>query len=188
MNPEGQDLYKSSGATAVADAPTPQPTAAGSAARPPADGAFSWTASEYIEHDRGGGWYFLLLIATAVLAAGVYFLTKEYFAAGTIVAVGLIVGMYARRKPRQMTYELSPSGLRIGEKMYNYGLFKSFALVKDGLLNSIQLAPLKRLMPPISVFYDAADEEKISDILGQHLPYEEAKPDTVDRLSRRLKF
>lgn len=186
MNPEGEDLYKPSGGTAVADAPAPQ--SAGSPPKPPTDNTFSWTASEYIDHNRGGSWYFLLLLGTAALAAGTYFLTKEYFAVGTIVAVGIIVAIYARQKPKQVTYELSNSGLRIGEKLYAYGLFKSFALLNDGGLNSVQLTPLKKLMPPISAYYEAADEEKITDILGQHLPIEEAKSNAVDRLSRRLRL
>ncbi len=186
MNPEGEDFYKASGDTAVADVPTPQ--AAGGAPKPPKDNAFTWTASEYIDHNRGGGWYLLLVLGTAALAAGTYFLTKEYFAAGTIVAVGIIVAIYARQKPKQVTYELSSSGLRIGEKLYSYSLFKSFSLMNDGGLNSIQLTPLKKLMPPISAYYQAADEEKISDILGQHLPIEEAKPSGIDRLSRRLRL
>ncbi|MBI2007971.1 hypothetical protein HYS85_01920 [Candidatus Saccharibacteria bacterium] len=186
MNPEGEDFYKASGGTAVADAPTPQ--AAGGAAKPPTKDSFTWTASEFIEHNRGGSWYLLLALGTAALAAGTYFLTKEYFAVGTIVAVGIIVAIYARQKPKQVTYELSSSGLRIGEKLYSYSLFKSFSLINDGGLNSIQLTPLKKLMPPISAYYKAADEEKISDILGQHLPIEEAKPSGIDRLSRRLRL
>ena len=186
MNPEGEDLYKPSGGTAVADAPAPQP--AGSPPKPPTDSTFSWTASEYIDHNRSDSWYLLLFLGTVALAAGTYFLTKEYFAVGTIVAVGIIVAIYARQKPKQVTYELSGSGLRIGEKLYAYSLFKSFSLVNDGMLNSVQLMPLKKLMPPISVYYEAADEEKITDILGQHLPIEEAKPHAIDRISRHLRL
>lgn len=187
MNPEGEDLYKPSGGTAVADAPAPQP-ARGASQKPPTDNSFTWTASEFIDHNRGASWYFLLLLGTAALAAGTYFVTKEYFAVGTIAAVGIIVAIYARQKPKQVTYELSNSGLRIGEKLYTYSLFKSFSLLNDGALNSVQLAPLKKLMPPISAYYQAADEEKITDILGQHLPIEEAKPSGIDRLSRRLRL
>ena len=187
MNPEGEDFYKASGGTAVADAPAPQ-TTSGSSGKPPTNDSFTWTASEYIDHNRGASWYLLLALGTAALAAGTYFLTKEYFAVGTIVAVGIIVAIYARQKPKQVTYELSSSGLRIGEKLYSYSLFKSFALVKDGLLNSVQLMPLKKLMPPISAYYQAADEEKITDILGQHLPLEQRNPSSIDRLSRRLRL
>ena len=188
MNPGGEDFYRSSGSTAVADAPRPQKAVSGSSAKPPADTTFSWTASEYIDHNRGSSWYLLLAMATGALAAVIYLLTKEYFATGAIVAVGIIAGFYAHQKPKKITYELSETGLQIGEKSYDYSLFKSFALVKDGMLNSIQLLPLKKLMPPISAYYDAADEEKIADILGEHLPYEEAKLDRIERLSRRLKF
>jgi hypothetical protein len=189
MNPEGEDFYKPAGGTdtAVADSPAPQADA-GPPAKPPTDNSFTWTASEYIDHNRGGSWYLLLALGTAALAAGTYFLTKEYFAVGTIIAVGIIIAIYARQKPKQVTYELSSSGLRIGEKLYPYSLFKSFSLINDGVLNSVQLMPLKKLMPPISVYYQAADEEKITDILGQHLPFEETKPSSIDRLSRRLRF
>lgn len=182
---DGEDFYKPAGDTIVADNPVSQAASGGT--RPPKD-SFTWTASEYIEHDRSASWYLMLFLATAALATGTYFLTKEYFAVGTIILVGIVIGIFARQKPRKITYELSRSGLRVGEKLYNYNLFRSFSLTKDGALNSVQLSPLKRLMPPLSAYYDAADEEKIADILGDHLPYEDAKPDHIDRLSRRLKF
>ena len=187
MNPDGQDFYKPEGATAVAEPPAPAP-AGGAAAKPPANDNFSWTASEYVDHNRGGSWYLMLLGGTAVLAIGMYFLTKEYFAVGVIVVLGVIVAMYAKQKPRQITYELSSSGLRIGQKLYDYSQFKSFSLVNEGSLNSVLLTPLKKLMPPITAYYQAADEEKITDILGNHLPIEETKPHSIDRLSRRLRL
>jgi hypothetical protein len=187
MNPEGEDFYKPEGSAAVAEAPKPQ-VAAAPPAKPPTDNAFTWTASEFVDHNKGASWYLILFLITAALAVGAYFLTKEYFTVGIIVVLGIIVALYARQKPKQVTYELSSSGLRIGEKLYSYNLFKSFSLVNDGALNSIQLTPLKKLMPTISAYYQAADEEKISDILGQYLPFEEAKPDSISRLSRRLRF
>lgn len=187
MNPEGEDFYKPEGTATVAEVPKPQ-AASPPPAKPPTDNAFSWTASEFIDHNKGSSWYLMLFAITAGLATGAYFLTKEYFTVGIIVVLGIIVALYARQKPKQVTYELSNSGLRIGEKLYPYNLFKSFSLVNDGALNSIQFTPLKKLMPPISAFYQAADEEKITDILSQHLPFEESKPDSISRLSRRLRF
>ena len=186
---DGEDLYKPAGGTAVADKPAPPP-AAGAARppRPPANTNLTWTASEYIEHQRGASWYFMLAVITAALAGGTYFLTKDYFAIAAIVIVGIIVGVFARRKPRELSYELNNDGLRVGEKIYSYSLFKSFAIVRDGQLNSVQLLPIKRFMPPISAYFSAADEEKIVDTIGQYLPYEERQLDAIDRLSRRLRF
>ncbi len=180
--------YKPSGGTATAPPPVLAPAPAAPPAPPSAGGPVTWVASEYIDHDRGAGWYVLLILGVAILSTIVYFLTKDYFAIGTIVIVGVIVGFVAGKKPRQLNYELSASGIRIGDKLYSFGLFKSFSIVKDGALSSIQLTPIKRFMPPVSAYYAAGDEEKIVDTIGAYLPYEERGLDAIDRLSRRLRF
>jgi hypothetical protein len=152
------------------------------------DSVVAWVASEYIEHERNTSWYVLLAVITVGLAAGIYFLTKDIFATVIIAVVGLIVGVFAGRKPRQMEYELSSSGLRIGEKSYPYSLFRTFSIIKDGAINSVNLTPIKRFMPPISAYYAPKDEEQITKMLGNYLPYEESKLDSIDRLSRHLRF
>ncbi len=148
----------------------------------------TWTASEYIDHERGMGWYALLLLATLIIAALTYLITKDYFATGTIVALGIIVGLFVRRKPQEITYELSARGLKADAKEYEYSLFKSFSIVEDGAMTSLSLYPVKRFMPPISVYFAPEQEEKIVKVIGEHLPYEERKLDSIDRLSRRLRL
>ncbi len=160
--------------------PAPQP--------PTQEGVVSWMAPEYLEHQRGSSWYLALFLATATLTVIVYFMTKEYLSAGTIVMVGLIVAAFARHKPQQVKYELSDSGLGVGDKRYDYGLFKSFTVIREGELSSLELLPLKRLMPPVSAYYTTQDEQRIIDTIGDHLPYEERKLEIVDRLSRRLRL
>ena len=190
MNPEGEDFYKKDGAgTAVAEPPlTPSASPAAPPAPPSGGDSITWTATEYAHHDRGASWYLLLFLGTIGLAAAVYFLTKDYFAAGAIVVVGAIVGAFAVRKPGQVTYELSDSGLRVGQKLYSLSQFKSFSVTHDGAANSISLLPLKKFMPPVDAYFGPADEEKITDLLGKYLPYEQRKAAGIDRLSRKLKF
>ncbi len=48
--------------------------------------------------------------------------------------------------------------------------------------------PLKKLMLPVAAYFGPGDEERIMDIIGQHLPYEERQMDPIDRLSRKLRF
>jgi hypothetical protein len=146
----------------------------------------AWQAAEFIEHPHGGGWYGALILATLGLAALVYLTTKDFFATGTIVIVGIIVGVFAGHKPSQAQYEISDSGLSVNGKTYPYNSFKSFAVLREGALSSVNLFPLKRFMPSVSAYFDPKDEPKIVDALGNYLPYEERKLDTVDRLSRRL--
>jgi hypothetical protein len=150
--------------------------------------SISWTASEYIDHQIGVSWYFILLIATIALAAVIYVLLKDVFATGVILVLGLIVGLAAKRKPEQATYRLSRDGLAVGEKLYPFSHFRSFAIMREGQLTSLVLIPLKRLMPPISAFFDEGDEDRIVSIIGEHLPLEQRSPDRIDNLSRRLRF
>ena len=151
-------------------------------------GAISWTASEYVDHQQGFWWFTALAVATAALAAGLYFWTHDYFAVGTTVVVGILVGVFAKRTPAKLNYELSAEGLKIEDKSYPFGLFKSFAVISEGQISSIELMPLKRFMPPISVFFETAKEDKIISVLENYLPMEERQLDTVERLSRRLRF
>jgi len=148
----------------------------------------AWSASEYIDHSHGAEWYILLLTATLAISALVYMITNEIFATGVTVVTGIILGVFASRKPQQVTYKISESGFSIGEKLYDYRLFKSFAVMREGHLNSINLLPLKKFMPPISAYFAPNDEEKVVKALGEHLPYEDRKLDAMDRITRRLKI
>lgn len=154
----------------------------------PKDDVITWTASEYINHTRGAGWYLALVIGTIVLAAAVYLITKDYFAAGVVGIMGVVVAAFSTHKPKQVSYELSSFGLKAGEKVYPYSLFKSFTLIREGALSSVNLIPIKRFMPPLSIYFEPADEQKIVATLGNHLPYEEGGLDAIERLSRRLRF
>jgi len=151
-------------------------------------GAVGWEASEFIEHERGASWYFLLLLITAILAAAMYLLIKDYFAVAVTVVAGVVIAYYAGHKPKQISYEISSQGIRIGEKVYKYNQFRSFSVIREGDHNSISLEPTKRLMPPLSIYFSIDDEERIKDALGDRLPYEERKASVADRLAHRLRF
>lgn len=148
----------------------------------------SWTASEYIDHTRGTGWYFMLLVGSAVLATLIYFFTKDILGAAIVIALAVIVAVMANRKPSQLTYTLSNAELQAGTKTYKYSQFRSFAIIREGDLNSLLLTPLKRFVPPVSIYFDEDDEDKIVRIISEHLPLEKKSPDRIDMLTRRLRF
>lgn len=148
----------------------------------------SWTAAEFIDHQQGSSWYALLFLGTAIASVAVYFFTREYFAAGTFVALGIIVAVAAVHKPRNIQYELTAREIRVGEKAYSYRQFKSFSVAHEGVLSSVNLTPLKRFSPPLSLYFEPKDEERIANAMGNQLPFEEHKVDLADRVTRRLKF
>jgi hypothetical protein len=148
----------------------------------------SWTASEYIEHNRGKSWYMLLTLGTIVLAAAIYLLTKDLFAAIITLILGIIVASVAHRKPNAINYQLSSDGLKAGDRFHNFNEYRSFAIVHEGQLGSLMLIPLKKFTAPVSMYIEGDDEESIIALLGEHLPMEERTADKVDTLTRRLRF
>ena len=147
----------------------------------------SWSASEYIAHSKGLSWFVILGLGLFVFIAVVFAVTHDIFASLMIGVAGATFGVFAARPPRVLEYSVDNHGINIGQKFYSYGDFKSFALVDEGP-PAIMLLPLKRFLPPITVFYEANQEDKILDVLADFLPHEEKQPDVVDRLMSRIRF
>ena len=147
-----------------------------------------WTASEFINHDKSSSWYGLLVLGSGIIAAAVYFLTRDVVSTGIIILGALLLGIAAVRKPRILQYSISNNGLSIGQKRYPYKEFKAFAIMQEGAISSILFLPLKRFMPPISIYYDSNDEDRIVDCLSHYLPFERHEYDLMDHLAQRLHF
>src|ERR1019366_1450817 len=60
----------------------------------------TWTASEYIAHEKSVLWYLVLALTTAALSTGIYFINHDKISVGVVILVALIFGIYAARKPR----------------------------------------------------------------------------------------
>lgn len=155
---------------------------------PTEKGAVTWTASEFIAHQKSTGWYFQLGAAAVVIAVLVWFVTKDMVATATVIIGLLLLGVYAGRKPQQETYTLDDQGITIGSRHYGYEEFRSFAVVPEGAFLSIELSPLKRFAMYLTVYIDPADQDRILDVLSYHLPMEEARKNIADSLMRRIHF
>lgn len=147
-----------------------------------------WTASEYVDNTKDKSWYTGLILVAVLVAAILYLITRDLVSSGVAIFGALLLGVYGARRPRQLTYELSNEGLIIGEKRFAYHELKTFALVPEGAFSSIRFVPHKRFAPPITIYYGPEDEERIVTMLSNHLPMEDHKIDSVDRLMRRIRF
>lgn len=147
-----------------------------------------WTASEFISHDKSGGWYALLSLGAIAAAVAVFLLTGDKVSTGIVVIVAILFGISAARKPRELQYKIDDQGLYVDQKFYAYSDFRSFAIVQEEAVESIWLMPLKRFRPPLSIYFDPNDGRKIVDVLSQILPIENRELDMVDRMMHRLRF
>jgi len=150
--------------------------------------AVTWTASEFIGHNKSPLWYLGLGGAILLLAAVVLWLTKDIISTVVIVLVGIVMGIYGARQPRQLKYALSPNGLLIENRFFPLHAFRSYAVVDEGPLSSIVFMPLKRFGQLVTIYIDPSDEDKILDILSAQLPLDNHKSDAIDQFMKRIRF
>jgi hypothetical protein len=143
-----------------------------------------WTASEYIAHEKGVGWYAGLLGAALLAASIIYFLTREMISPIVIMLIAIILAVAGGRKPRVVNYRLDSAGLTIGSRFYPYGQFKSFIMPDEGSFVSVSLIPLKRWDFPIGVFLAPDNQQDALDVLSSHLPLEPHKTTLADTFVR----
>jgi hypothetical protein len=148
----------------------------------------SWTASEFIAHDKTAGWYGRLGIVAAALAGLIYLLTKDLISSAMVLIAAVLFGIAAARKPRQLQYELDDHGIRIGPKYYSLQVFRSFSVVPEGAFTSVVFMPLRRFSPLTTIYFAPDDEPRIVDLLAASLPYEDYQHDPLERLLRQIRF
>jgi hypothetical protein len=166
---------------------TPAAPPAASASTP-SEGTISWTASEFVAHEKSPGWYGILVLVSVIIAALIYLITRDIISTAVVIIAALAFAVLAGRKPKQLQYQLSNAGMTIGNKQFGYNMFKSFSVVPEGAFSSIVFRPLKRFSPLTTIYYAPDDEEKIIILLSDHLPFEEHKPDPIDNMMRRIRF
>ena len=148
----------------------------------------SWTASEFIAHEKSAGWYGVLALGGVLLAAAIYWFTKDAITAGIILFAAIALGVFAARKPRTQQYALTSQGVHIGGKTYDFQAFKAFSVAPEGAITSIVFLPLKRFMPALTIYVAPEVEDQAIDYLADRLPVEPHKPDAIDSLLRRIHF
>jgi hypothetical protein len=148
----------------------------------------TWSAHEFLAHDKTNGWYLIFAVALLVLIAIIYVVTRDIFSVVIVAVLAAVFGVAAAIRPRVIDYEVSPGGLKVGNKKYKFDEFRSFSVFEDSTQPFIQLLPHKRFMVPLALHYQPADGERIITILGEYLASEQHKNDWVDKMTSRIHF
>jgi hypothetical protein len=191
--PQPVQTTQESLATVAAAAPSIADPAAAPATDGPApsqmEGSYiSWTASEFIAHEKSTGWHVGLVAIAVLIAVLAWFIFKDIVTALVIIFAGVALSYFGARRPNQLQYQLGDQGLQIGNKYYAFGDFRSFSVIPEGAIASIALTPSRRFAPLVTLYFDPQDGDKIVGILGDHLPHQERKADAIDGLMRRIRF
>jgi hypothetical protein len=148
----------------------------------------SWQAAEYIQHSHSPLWYAGLGALTIGFLLLLVLVLHEWLSAVVVLLVVVSIVVYAHRAPRTLAYTLTATGIMIGEKYYPYSDFHSFAVLPYHGQMNVELDPLKRFMPRISLPADEQNLDALIEVLGSRLPRSDRKPDPIDRLTHYLKL
>ena len=147
----------------------------------------SWEAEEYIVKNHNAFWYIGLFVVAAGLSALAIIFGGWTFLILIIVSVITIL-VYSLRPPRKIKYKLDNSGLTEDNREYPFEQFRAFGILKEGNHYSAVLIPKKRFSIQVKVYFPKGSGEGIVDLLGNHLPMEEVKPDVLDKIVNFLRI
>lgn len=145
-----------------------------------------WQAPEYIHRYKSPLWYGLFLLVTVALVAAAIFLMQSITFAVLILVMAFALFVYSARPPHMMNYTLSEKGLYINDTLHGFAEFKAFGILRDTDHFSLELVPVRRFRPRVSVYFNETEGEAIVDILGTRLPMQDIEPDAFDKIVRFL--
>lgn len=147
----------------------------------------SWEASEFEVYQRDWKWYAVfVLVVGGILAYFIY--TQQWLLAGVTVAMGLLLLVSGRLRPRQMSYRIDGQGVYINGKLFAFEQLKSFWLHDQDGKSYLNVISAFRLMPTLTMRINAVDKETIKSILGKFLPESgRQSEDWIDKMNRFLR-
>lgn len=148
----------------------------------------AWTAPEGVKVHRELWWY----VAFGVVLIGLMALAILVFKSPTfaillpIMTVALF--LLSEKTPQNINYAISPKGVYVGDKLYDFSEFRAFGITRESNQHSAILLPVKRFSPGLTLYFSEKEGEKIVDMLGARLPMQEIKPDALEKLIRMIKL
>ena len=147
-----------------------------------------WTASEFLHHQKNPQWLSIAIIVLLVSTGLIYLITDDLISTISVLILGTLLVVVSLRKPRVLHYRLSDEGLTIGNRDYIYNDFLSFAIIREDMTESIMLIPQKRWSPAMFLYFAPEDGQKIFELIGTYLPFEEKEKDAIDKFLHKIRF
>lgn len=144
---------------------------------------FEWEAPEraYQKRDRD---FWITAIAILVLVSVILFFVKEYF---LIVALGSVLFLYyvlATVPPHRITNKITNRGIYFGSLRYEWIDLENFYFKKNLSNDEVLFGTMLRFPRQIAMVIDATDRDKIKAIVVKKIPFMEASPRFIDKLTK----
>lgn len=147
-----------------------------------------WTALEYEEKERGNDWFWALgvIVVASSVASFIY---ENYFFGLFLIIGGILLGMFAIKKPDLVFYELNKKGLQIKNRLYPYENIKAFWVKKDGDSPTLFIKSERLFLPLLSMPIKSELATEIRNLmLSNNVPEEEMKEHISEKIMDSLGF
>ena len=141
----------------------------------------SWHTIEYLHREKTTDWYWIVGIITVSIALISIILTNIIFAILIFVS-SFTLSLFASKKPEVILVEINTSGVSFGKTHYPYKNLDSFWIETREIHPKIILKSKKVFMPFIVIFIEEVEEERVREVLLQHLPEEEHHEPLLEKL------
>lgn len=147
-----------------------------------------WSALEYEEKERGKDWFWAL--GVIVVAGSITsFIYANYFFGLLLIISGLLIVIFATKKPDLVFYELNEKGLKIRNRLYPYENIKAFWIGIEGQNPTLFIKSERMFMPIISIPVHPDNAKEIKNlILSFDIPEEEMKEHISEKIMDSLGF
>ncbi len=151
-------------------------------------GKLEWTALEYEEKDRGNDWFWalgIIVVASSVAS----FIYGNFFFGLFLIIGGILVVMFAVKKPDLVFYELNEKGLKIRNRLFPYKNIKAFWVKKDTEKPTLFIKSERAFMPIISMPIDPNLADQVKDfMISGNVPEEEIKEHVSEKIMEYFGF
>ena len=152
------------------------------------DKKLEWTALEYEEKERGNDWFWALgviVVASSITS----FIYSNYFFGLLLIIGGVLLAMFAIKKPDLVFYELNTKGLKIKSRLFPYENIKSFWVKNDFEKPTLFIKSERLFMPIISMPIKQYNATEIRDLmLSKDVLEEEMKEHPSEKIMDFLDF
>jgi hypothetical protein len=147
---------------------------------------FSWSALEYEEKERSTDWFWALgvIVVTGAITAIIY---NNYFFSALLILGGILLGVFAKKKPATITYELNDKGFKVGSYFYPYENIKAFFVQEHSDTKNhkptLFIKSMRVFMPIISIPIENGWVENIQNLmLEKNIKEEEMREHISDKI------
>jgi hypothetical protein len=125
--------------------------------------AITWEAPEHYYQEKGGDWYFSLVIITVAVVVAALIFGSTLFALLLILS-GFALAIIGAKKPSVIPFAVTVRGVRVGDDLYPFATLQSYHIDEEDprgpqliVLTKKHLLPLLVLPLPVQYIDDIED-------------------------------